>query len=93
MIPESLYEVVEAGHGGKKAIKVGIVLGFPIEDVKQSFLDAEQLAIDEATEIEVIDREVEQSHGVPDRPAHGPDLLLQSDGDLASEAGRRLIDG
>ncbi|MDT7707062.1 MAG: hypothetical protein QOG20_2669, partial [Pseudonocardiales bacterium] len=38
---------------GKKRIKVGIVLDFPIDDVKQSFLDAVQLAMDEATENEV----------------------------------------
>jgi hypothetical protein len=71
---------------GKKAIKVGIVLGFPIEDVKQSFLDAVQLAIDEATENEVIDREVELVvrgvEGLPRGDAHDVVVAWQELADL-----------
>lgn len=43
---------------GSPSVKVGICLDFPIEDVKQSFLDACRLAFDEALE-----------HGTLDRPA------------------------
>jgi branched-chain amino acid transport system substrate-binding protein len=71
---------------GKKRIKVGIVLDFPIEDVKQSFLDAVQLAMDEATENEVIDREVElvvrDVEGLPRGEAHDVVLAWQELADL-----------
>ena len=43
---------------GSPSVKVGICLDFPIEDVKQSFLDACRLAFDEALENGILDRPV-----------------------------------
>lgn len=43
---------------GAPAVKVGICLDFPIEDVKQAFLDATRLAFDEATASGILDRPV-----------------------------------
>jgi ABC-type branched-subunit amino acid transport system substrate-binding protein len=40
------------------SVKVGICLDFPIEDVKQTFLDAVRLAFDEATAAGILDRPV-----------------------------------
>lgn len=59
---------------GKKPIRVGIVLDFPIEDVKQCFLDAVQLGMDEATHSGIVDREIElvvrDVEGLPRGDAH-----------------------
>jgi ABC-type branched-subunit amino acid transport system substrate-binding protein len=58
----------------KKPIRVGIVLDFPIEDVKQGFLDAVRLAMDEATESGIVDRGIElvvhDVEGLPRGEAH-----------------------
>jgi ABC-type branched-subunit amino acid transport system substrate-binding protein len=70
----------------KKPIQIGIVLDFPIEEVRQSFVDAVQLAMDEATENEVVDREVtlvvRDVEGLPRGDAHDVVLAWQELADL-----------
>src|SRR5689334_10556769 len=66
----------------KKPIKVGVCLDFPIEDIRQVFLDAVRLAFDEATEAEILDRDVElivrETEGLPRGDAHDVVLAWQS---------------
>jgi ABC-type branched-subunit amino acid transport system substrate-binding protein len=66
---------------GAPSVKVGICLDFPIEDVKQPFLDATRLAFDEATASGTIDRPVrliiKDVEGLPRGDAHDVVLAWQ----------------
>jgi ABC-type branched-subunit amino acid transport system substrate-binding protein len=59
---------------GSSSVKIGICLDFPIEDVKQAFLDACRLACDEALENGILDRParliVRDVEGLPRGDAH-----------------------
>jgi len=65
----TLSDDLNAGAPESSSVKVGICLDFPIEDVRQMFLDAVRLAFDEAFDQGIIDRPVHlvvrEAEGLP----------------------------